>query len=350
MPFEATSLENLFAHDFDTIIDVRSPAEFAEDHVPGAINLPVLSDVERARVGTIYTQENPFLARKIGAAIVARNAAVHIEGPLALKDGSWRPLIYCWRGGQRSGSFASILKAIGWRVETLAGGYQSYRRMIVASLYEQAFPAPVILLDGNTGTGKTEIIQGLPALGVQSIDLEGLANHRGSALGSTGQQPMQKAFETGLAKIVGALDLTRPVVIEAESSRIGELNLPPQIFASMRAAPRIEISAPVRARAAYLVRAYSDAIADCEAFAVRLDWLVRWQGRARVEAWQADLRAGSFDEVAVELIEQHYDPSYAKAREKSGGRVLATCDSDLLDEAGIVRLTREVAAVVKSQR
>ncbi len=350
MPFQASSLANIYAHDFDTLIDVRSPAEFAEDHLPGAINLAVLTDAERARVGTIYTQESRFLARKIGAALVARNAALHIEGPLADKDGSWRPLIYCWRGGQRSGSFASILAQIGWRVETLVGGYQSYRRLIVSSLYENAFPARVILLDGNTGTGKTEVIQRLPALGVQSIDLEHLANHRGSALGSTGQQPSQKAFETGLATIVNSLDPAMPVVIEAESSLIGALNLPPQLFAAMRAAPRIEISAPVHERAAFLVGAYSEEIADCEDFARRLDRLIRLQGRARIEAWQDALRAGSFNQVAVEMIEQHYDPSYARARARGGGQVLATCRAEVLDEAGLDGLAENVAAVVRSER
>ncbi len=350
MPLEVTALNDFALHDFDTVIDVRSPAEFGEDHIPGAINLPVLSNTERARVGTIYTQENRFLARKIGAAIVARNAAAHIEGPLAGKGGGWRPLIYCWRGGQRSGSFASILEQIGWRVETLAGGYQSYRRLVVSSLYDAAFPAPVILLDGNTGTGKTEIIQRIRALGVQSIDLEGLANHRGSVLGSTGEQPSQKAFETGLAMAVNGLDPAKPVVIEAESSRIGALNLPPQIFAAMRAAPRIQISASVQARAAYLVDAYSDAIADPEDFAQRLDGLVRLRGRAQVEAWQEALRAGAFDQVAAELIEQHYDPGYTKARAKGGAQVLATCEAEMLDGDGLARLAEEVAAIVKSQR
>ena len=350
MAFEAITLKDAYFHSFDTLIDVRTPAEYADDYVPGAINLPVLSNEERARVGTIYAQESPFLARKIGAALVARNAAAHIEGPLADKEGGWRPLIYCWRGGQRSGSFASILKQIGWRAETLVGGYQSYRRLIVAALYQTKFPVPVILLDGNTGTGKTEVIQRLAALGVQTIDLEGLANHRGSALGAAGPQPSQKAFESGLAKVVDQLDPARPVVIEAESSRIGQIFLPPQLFAAMKSAPRIEITAPRASRADYLVRAYSEDIADCEGFAARLDRLIRLQGRARVEAWQQALRAGSFDQVAAEMIEQHYDPSYKKARARSGGKVSATCKAERLDENGISALANEVAAIVKARQ
>ena len=142
MPVTLHSLCDLGALPFDQVIDVRSPAEYAEDHLPGAISLPVLSDAERARVGTIYVQEDRFLARKIGAALVARNAAAHIEGPLADRDGGWRPLVYCWRGGQRSGAFTGILQQIGWRAETIAGGYRSYRRLVVAALYDSPFPAP----------------------------------------------------------------------------------------------------------------------------------------------------------------------------------------------------------------
>ena len=118
------TLDDFFAHGFDTVIDVRSPSEYVEDHVPGAISLPVLDDEERARVGTIYKQESPFLARKLGAALVFRNAADHIAGPLAHHEGGWKPLVYCWRGGQRSGSFAWMLKEIGWRAEKIDGGYR----------------------------------------------------------------------------------------------------------------------------------------------------------------------------------------------------------------------------------
>lgn len=142
MSFSLTDLASLRDADFDTIIDVRSPAEFAEDHVPGAVNMPVLSNEERAQVGTIYVQESPFKARKIGAALVARNAARAIETHMLGKDGGWRPLVYCWRGGQRSGSFASILQQIGWRVEVLQGGYQSWRRHVVSRLLRYRTPVP----------------------------------------------------------------------------------------------------------------------------------------------------------------------------------------------------------------
>ena len=236
------SVPEFLAHGFDDLIDVRSPAEFAEDHVPGAISLPVMSNEERARVGTIYVQESPFLARKIGAAVVARNAAAHIEGPLADRDGGWRPLVYCWRGGQRSGSFATILSQIGWRAETVEGGYRSWRRLVQGALYEGTLPHRLVLLDGLTGTAKTEILHRLDRLGTQVLDLEGLAGHRGSLLGGMpGGQPSQKGFETALATRLAALDPGRPVLAEAESSKVGDLALPPAIWSAMRAAKRIEV-------------------------------------------------------------------------------------------------------------
>lgn len=347
--YEMSHLADLRTTDFDTIIDVRSPAEFAEDHVPGAINLPALSNEERARVGTIYVQNSAFLARKIGAALVARNVASHIEGPLADKDGGWRPLVYCWRGGQRSGSFASILSQIGWRADTVRGGYQAYRRLVVRRLYDDAMASPVMLLDGNTGTAKTDVLNRLPSHGVQVIDLEGLANHRGSVLGGRGDQPSQKMFETRLAAEIEALDPRRPVLVEAESSRVGILNLPPRLFAAMKAAPRVVISAPVPARAAYLTRAYRDLVEDTPALFQRLDRLVRLQGRDRVDAWKALAQSGAHDALAGELIHHHYDPRYRKVRERTGGEVIETVRAENLSDGDIGRLASDVARIVTAR-
>ena len=178
MALSFETLRDLLDHGYDTVIDVRSPAEYAEDHIPGAINLPVLDNEERARVGTIYKQQSPFLARKLGAALVFRNAAAHVEGPLAHHDGAWRPLVYCWRGGQRSGSMTWMLQQIGWRAEVIAGGYRTYRRLVHDILYDTPLPHRLILLDGYTGTAKTEILHHLAGLGTQVLDLEGLAEQR----------------------------------------------------------------------------------------------------------------------------------------------------------------------------
>ncbi|MEM6897558.1 MAG: tRNA 2-selenouridine(34) synthase MnmH [Pseudomonadota bacterium] len=310
-----SSLQALLAHPVDTIIDVRSPAEFAEDHVPGAINLPVLDNEERAEVGTIYKQVSPFRARKLGAAMVFRNAARHIEIALAHHEGGWRPLVYCWRGGQRSGAFAWMLREIGWRAEVIDGGYRSFRRMVVAAMYDAPVGLPLVRVGGLTGTAKTEILGHLAGLGAQVIDLEALANHRGSLLGARDTpQPSQKAFETALAVACARMDPGLPCIVEAESSKIGALTLPPSFWAAMKTAPILEVTAPLSARAAYLARAYEDILADTELLREKLSPLRRVRGAKTLEAWDALMEAGDKVALCRALAEDHYDPAYRRAQ------------------------------------
>ncbi|MEY4982496.1 MAG: hypothetical protein RIR62_762 [Pseudomonadota bacterium] len=345
MAVKLERLTDVLTLPFDEIIDVRAPAEWAEDHIPGAISLPVLDDAERARVGTIYKQVSPFDARKIGAALVAANAARHLQGPLADRTGGWRPLVYCWRGGQRSGSFASILSQIGWRVETVAGGYKTWRRLVVDALYNSAFPARVVVLDGNTGSAKTEVLNLLPARGVQVLDLEGMANHRGSLFGAMGEQPSQKAFEGRLALAIAQLDPARPVVVEAESAKVGECRLPPKLWRAMVAAPRVAIDAPRRARAAYLVRAYADLVADRD----RLDGIVaslRPLHPAEVIAdWRRMAAEGRFADLAEGLMERHYDPRYGKHRARMEVPFVEVA-AERLGAADLPALADRIAAAV----
>ena len=283
--------------------------------MPGAVNLPVLNDVERATVGTMYVQESPFKARKIGAALVARNAAQHLEQSLMSMDGGWKPLVYCWRGGQRSGSFSTILRQVGWRAEVVEGGYKAYRKLVQKALYEEAFLPKVVLLDGNTGTAKTDILAALSTRGVQVIDLEGLANHRGSLFGArAGGQPSQKAFESALAQVLAGLDATRPVVVEAESSKIGQIVVPPTLWAAMRAARRLEVQAPLAARAKYLATAYADIIEDRERLGSVLDKLRNYHAAEVIERWHALANAGKMEALASALMDEHYDSRYGKAR------------------------------------
>ncbi|MDR0809283.1 MAG: tRNA 2-selenouridine(34) synthase MnmH [Gemmobacter sp.] len=342
MPATLSSLLDLGRLGFDTIIDVRSPSEYAEDHLPGAISLPVMSDEERARVGTIYKQISPFDARRIGAALVARNAATHLEEALADKPGGWRPLVYCWRGGQRSGSFASILGQIGWRVERLEGGYKSWRRLVIEALYDTPFPCPVVLLDGNTGSAKTELLNLLPAHGVQVLDLEGLARHRGSLFGAMGPQPGQRAFEGQLAHLIADLDPERPVVIEAESSAIGACRLPPRLWRAMAAAPHLVIEAPRGERAGYLARAYADMTADPVRLSATIDQLAPYQPAIRIAEWQAMAGAGAFKDLAEGLMEWHYDPRYARHRARSDQKTTAIHAESLAPKA-LPALAAEVA-------
>ncbi|SLN31208.1 tRNA 2-selenouridine(34) synthase MnmH [Pseudooctadecabacter jejudonensis] len=342
-----TTLAALLNHGYDTVIDVRSPAEFAEDHVPGAINLPALSNAERAEVGTIYVQDDPFKARKIGAALVARNVAAHLQGPLADKDGGWRPLVYCWRGGQRSGSFASILQQIGWRADMVTGGYQTFRGLVHQVAYEDAVAPPVILLDGNTGTAKTDVLHRLTARGVQTLDLEGLAHHRGSLLGGYAEaQPAQKAFETAIAVALTRADPTRPIIVEAESSKVGDCIIPPTLWAAMKAAPRIAVDAPLKARADFLTQAYADLTEAKDVFAGKLEALRRHRGKT-VDVWLDLLARGEMSALACALMEDHYDPAYRTARARHAPQVLATFEAATLDPAGRDRLAADIADWIK---
>jgi len=340
-----TSLADLDTLPFDEVIDARSPSEFAEDHVPGAVNLPVLDDAQRAEIGTIYVQESRLLARKLGAARVARNVATHLETALADKPADYRPLVYCWRGGQRSGSFAMILGQIGWQVGVLEGGWKAWRRLVQQALYETPFPAPVVILDGNTGTAKTEILQRVAARGGQVIDLEGLARHRGSLFGLVpgDEQPSQKGFESALAHAVSRLDPTRPVLLEAESNRIGVLRLPPSIWRAMQEAHRIKIEAPVAARATWLTQAYADIIADQSELLSRIDALAPFQSRDTLADWRKLATDGAFETLAAQLMTEHYDPRYGRTalRREQANDVFQT---ETLNDAALDTLADRIAA------
>ncbi len=344
MTYTLTNLPALQAEGFDTIIDVRSPAEFAEDHVPGAVSIPVLSNEERARVGTIYTQDSPFKARKIGAALVARNAATAIEQHLMDRDGGWRPLVYCWRGGQRSGSFTSILRQIGWRAEVLEGGYQSWRRHVVATLYDSELPFDVLRVEGLTGTAKTDILHRARDLGAQVLDLEGLARHRGSVLGDVqGEQPAQKGFESRILSVLSEFSPSRRLIVEAESARIGDLRIPPSLWSAMKASDRVAITAAPACRARYLAGQYADLAADVPALTARLDHLRPIAGHAIVDGWLELLTAGRTEDLAHALITEHYDPAYTRAKRGDEGRLLSSIDIGAMSGEDLDSAARAVA-------
>ncbi|MBE1284976.1 MAG: tRNA 2-selenouridine(34) synthase MnmH [Rhodobacteraceae bacterium] len=341
------TLPDLYAHGFDTVIDVRSPAEFAEDRMPGAINLPVLDNEERAEVGTIYVQDSPFKARKIGAAKVFRNAARHIDERLSHHEGGWRPLVYCWRGGQRSGSFTWMLQQIGWRAEVVQGGYQTYRRLVHRYLYDDPLPHRVVLLDGYTGTAKTDLLALVADQGGQVLDLEGMARHRGSLLGGLSDpQPSQKAFESELAAALVRLDPTRPVLVEAESNKIGQRIIPPVLWEAMKEAPRIELQVPIEARCAYLVRAYDDILSDAETLREKLTPLRAHRGHAVVDGWMERIAEGDKPGLTQALMQQHYDPAYDKSRRAIGADQLATVAVEALDDGALAKAAQRITQIL----
>jgi tRNA 2-selenouridine synthase len=306
-------LESLFAH--DEIIDTRSPAEFAEDHVPGAINLPVLDNEERARIGTLHKQDSAFAAKKAGAALVSRNIARHLETHFADKPKGYRPLVYCWRGGNRSGAMTTVLRAIGWQAAQLEGGYKAYRRLVgeeLATLPER-FAFRVVC--GPTGVGKSRFLRALGQVGAQVLDLEELAAHMGSVLGAYPDrpQPSQKTFESGIWHALRRFAPERPVYVESESKKIGNLHTPEVLLSRMRASECLNLRADIPVRVDLLKQEYAHFLADPAALASKLDCLLEIRGHAQVDAWKAQARAGNWDELVAELLVEHYDPAYHRS-------------------------------------
>ncbi|MBI5277013.1 MAG: tRNA 2-selenouridine(34) synthase MnmH [Burkholderiales bacterium] len=298
--------------EFSTVIDARSEAEFAEDRLPGAVNWPSLNDEERREVGTIYKQVNPFEARKRGAALVAANISRHIEREVMDKPRSWQPLAYCWRGGQRSGSLALVLGQIGFRVSVVEGGYKAFRQAVLASLPQLASRLQYRVVCGRTGAGKTRLLHALAAAGAQVLDLEGLASHRSSVLGHIpGQpQPTQKRFDTLLWERLRTFDAERPVYVESESRKVGNLAVPQPLIDAMRASPCLDLQLPLDERVALLMEDYDFFVKDSTLFCARLAALTQLRGKAQVQAWQDMVHAGRTEDVVRELLAKHYDPGY----------------------------------------
>ena len=314
---KSTSVANVTQlGEFDEIIDVRSPTEFADDHIPGAVNCPVLSDEERARVGTLYKQDSPFAAKKLGAALVARHIAEHIETRFLERPREWRPLVYCWRGGKRSGAMGHVLRQIGWPACTLEGGYKSWRRHVVAELAELPRRFSLRVVTGATGSGKSRLLEALSAQGAQVLDLEALAAHKGSVLGGLPDevQPSQKMFESRLLAVLRGLTSAEPVFVEAESRRIGRLQVPDALLETMRASPCLVIEASDAARVAFLIGDYDHFLADPASLKEKLDCLRELQSGETLAHWQALIDARDWTGLVAELLEKHYDPLYRRSQ------------------------------------
>jgi len=297
---------------FDLVIDVRSPAEFALDHIPGAVNYPVLNNEERVIIGTLYKQESPFAAKKLGAALVSKNIAEHLENHFLEFPREWRPLIYCWRGGERSGAFTHILNRIGWKAKQLEGGYQGFRRTVIDGLDHAAKQFTFQVICGMTGSGKTRVLQEIGAMGAQILDLEGLAVHRGSVLGNepNEEQPSQKGFETALWNALRSLDPTKPVFVESESKKVGGLHVPDALMEKIRNGSCVELRSSTQTRVSWLTREYHHFLTDTVSFKEKLALLTAHYGKVQITKWNEAIDAGNFPELVEELLVKHYDPSY----------------------------------------
>ena len=300
----------------ETVIDARSPAEFALDHIPGAINCPVLSDDERRIVGTLYKQQGAFEARRVGGGMVAANLAKHLATTMADRPANWKPIVYCWRGGLRSGSMVQWLRLVGWDARQLGGGYKQFRRHVIDVIDRLAPRLQLRVLCGPTGSAKTRVLQALAAHGCQTLDLEDCAEHKGSVLGNLPgvEQPSQKGFETRIATVLEGLDSTRPVYVEAESRKIGKLALPTALLQTMRESPCIEIVASVDARLDYLLHDYAYLGDDREALAGRLASLHGLQSNETLLRWQDWAHRHELAALFRELMVEHYDPLYARSQ------------------------------------
>ncbi len=324
--------------DFDEVVDVRSPAEFALDHVPGAVNCPVLDNAERARVGTVYKQGSPFEARKIGAALVAKNVARHVETHFASRDQRWRPLVYCWRGGKRSGSMTLVLREIGWDAASLQGGYQGYRRAMLAQLAVLPMRFNYRVVCGPTGSGKSRLLQTLTSRGAQVLDLEALARHRGSVLGDLpgDPQPSQKMFESLVWSAMRSFDPARPVFIEAESRRIGTVRVPDMLLERMRESGCVRIEAPLAERVRFLIAEYQHFLAQPAWLKALLSRLSALHSKATVARWTAQIDAGEWEALVGDLLATHYDPAYLRSMRSNypGLAEAARLNIECLDAAG----------------
>lgn len=319
-------------HEFNSIVDARSPGEYDDDHLPGAISAPVLDDAQRARVGMINAQRGAFEAKRIGAALVARNVAGLLEHRFTDQPRDWRPLVYCWRGGNRSSSLATVLARVGWRTHVLEGGYKAFRRRVIDDL--QAWPARLrfTVLGGRTGSAKSRLLERLAARGEQVLDLESIARHRGSVLGGLpGEpQPSQKHFETQLWAVLRGFDAARPVFVESESRKVGRVQVPEALIHQMRASGIAVVEAATDVRARFLLGEYRHFQGDTVGLHALLDCLVPLHGAERIAGWKALVEQDRWLELVERLLLEHYDPSYDRSMRRNFGR---------LAEAPIVRLT-----------
>jgi tRNA 2-selenouridine synthase len=307
------SLDELRA--YDDVLDARSPSEYAQDHLPGAINVPTLDDAERALVGTVYKQQSSFEAKRVGAPLAARNIARHIEERFRDKPRKWRPLVYCWRGGGRSGAMVHVLRQVGWDAQRLDGGYKAFRRQVVEDLDALPRRHRFHVICGATGSGKSRLLEALAVAGAQVLDLEVLAAHRGSVLGDLpgAPQPAQKSFETSIWSALSQFDPARPVYVESESKKVGNLRVPDVLIERMRDARCFRLEASSDARVALLLEDYAHFVARPEALAAKLELLRDLHGAGRIELWRTHLALGQWQPLVRDLLESHYDPAYRRS-------------------------------------
>jgi tRNA 2-selenouridine synthase len=278
-----------------------------------------------------------------------------LETAFADQPREWKPLVYCWRGGQRSRAVAHVLNEVGWRAVQLDGGYRAYRRQVVARLAVEPARYRFVVLCALTGSGKSQLLGALADAGAQTLDLERIAQHRGSLLGQVPGtiQPSQKKFETGLLAALAALDPRRPVYVEAESRRIGAIQLPDALLARMHEEGQaITVHTPLSHRIALLKSEYGHFLENPALLLERLRPLIALHGKSAFSRWEAQAASGDFDALIAELLEAHYDPLYRRSMARhfpaaDPGAVFSVADPTA---AGFAALAADVLAASDEPR
>lgn len=311
---KVANINELSSSAFDIIIDVRTPAEFELDHIPGAVNFPVLDNEQRIHIGTLH-KTSPFEARRLGAVLISRNVANILETKCGLWPKMFKPLIYCWRGGLRSGSLAIVMAQVGWQVHQLLNGYKAYRHTVLQTLPLLVAQSMIQIISAPTGSGKTHFLYALQRVGKQVIDLEGLAVHRGSVLGKVPgeDQPSQRMFESNLLVAMQKLDFSKPIYVESEGSKIGSICVPDILHKKMSSSKCIYMNVTVEERVRFLCEDYSQFTEDPELLITTLSYLSDLHSKDKIDEWSQLARAGDFELLVTQLLEQHYDPCYYKS-------------------------------------
>jgi tRNA 2-selenouridine synthase len=310
-------LEVLDWNAYDLIIDARSPHEYDEDHIPGALNLPVVDDREYAEVGTKH-RDDPQAAYLIGVGYSLQNMAKYL--PIVARHArNGRMLVYCFRGGKRSKLWADNLKTIGYQVDVLRGGWKNYRRWVLASLASLPAQFQFRVLSGATGSGKTRLLHALREVGEQVLDLEEIARHRGSLIGALPgvDQPTQKLFDSQLLQQLRGFSPERPVWVEAESKKIGNVQLPEALHEAMHATTPIEVVAPMAERVRLWREDYAHLATDPSGMVRKLAPLKPLIGGQELALWEELAEQGRVDELFERVMVAHYDPCYERSTRRS---------------------------------
>ncbi|RZI42858.1 tRNA 2-selenouridine(34) synthase MnmH [Herbaspirillum sp. HC18] len=336
---------------YDLIIDARSPHEYEEDHIPGAINLPVVDDAEFAEVGTLH-RTDPLAAYQLGARYSLMNIARHIEQCISRYPARARILVYCFRGGKRSKVWFDVLDTIGYRVEKYKGGWKTYRRSVNEQL--ASFPADFryIVVSGPTGCGKTRLLGALHDAGAQVLDLEDIATHRGSIIGAVPgkKQPTQKMFDSLLLKRLSEFDPEKPVWVESESKKIGKVQLPDALLARMRVGMTVAVDAPMPQRVQLLREDYAHFETDPNALIERLRHLRPLIGGEEFSEWERLAQARLVPELFERLMRNHYDPTYRRSILRNYPEIDKSPRIQLedLSQEGLVPVAREMRAAYEA--